>query len=278
MIIILFCCAAIIANDNLQPTKILPLKGDSGLIVSGSFAISLIYVSYAYTGWNAATYLSSELEDPQKTLPWILITGTSIVMILYVLLNFVFLKVAPIEAMKGQIEIGYIAATHAFGETGGYLTGLALALLLISTVSAMTLAGPRVLQMIGEDYYGLRLLARTNNDGIPTNAIYIQSSLAILFILTSSFESILVFAGFTLALNSFATVLSIFVLRIKRPDINRPYQISAFPLPPLIYLTLTGWTLCFVLIERPVEALVGIGMIISGLIFYFISERTKKKI
>jgi APA family basic amino acid/polyamine antiporter len=278
MIIILFCCAAIIANDNLQPTKIWLSKGDSGLIVSGSFAISLIYVSYAYTGWNAATYLSSELEDPQKTLPWILITGTSIVMILYVLLNFVFLKVAPIEAMKGQIEIGYIAATHAFGETGGYLTGLALALLLISTVSAMTLAGPRVLQMIGEDYYGLRLLARTNNDGIPTNAIYIQSSLAILFILTSSFESILVFAGFTLALNSFATVLSIFVLRIKRPDINRPYQISAFPLPPLIYLTLTGWTLCFVLIERPVEALVGIGMIISGLIFYFISERTKKKI
>ena len=199
-------------------------------------------------------------------------------MILYVLLNFVFLKVAPIEAMKGQIEIGYIAATHAFGETGGYLTGFALALLLISTVSAMTLAGPRVLQMIGEDYYGLRLLARTNNDGIPTNAIYIQSSLAILFILTSSFESILVFAGFTLALNSFATVLSIFVLRIKRPDINRPYQISAFPLPPLIYLTLTGWTLCFVLIERPVEALFGIGMIISGLIFYFISERTKKEI
>ena len=278
MIIILFCCAAIIANDNLQPTKIWPSKGDSVLIVSGSFAISLIYVSYAYTGWNAATYLSSELEDPQKTLPWILITGTSIVMILYVLLNFVFLKVAPIEAMKGQIEIGYIAATHAFGETGGYLTGFALALLLISTVSAMTLAGPRVLQMIGEDYYGLRLLARTNNDGIPTNAIYIQSSLAILFILTSSFESILVFAGFTLALNSFATVLSIFVLRIKRPDINRPYQISAFPLPPLIYLTLTGWTLCFVLIERPVEALFGIGMIISGLIFYFISERTKKEI
>ena len=278
MIIILFCCAAIIANDNLQPTKIWPSKGDSGLIVSGSFAISLIYVSYAYTGWNAATYLSSELKDPQKTLPWILITGTLIVMILYVLLNFVFLKVAPIEAMKGQIEIGYIAATHAFGETGGYLTGFALALLLISTVSAMTLAGPRVLQMIGEDYYGLRLLARTNNDGIPTNAIYIQSSLAILFILTSSFESILVFAGFTLALNSFATVLSIFVLRIKRPDINRPYQISAFPLPPLIYLTLTGWTLCFVLIERPVEALFGIGMIISGLIFYFISERTKKEI
>ena len=180
--------------------------------------------------------------------------------------------------MKGQLEIGYIAATQAFGETGGYLTGFALALLLISTVSAMTLAGPRVLQMIGEDYHGLRLLARTNNDGIPTNAIYIQSSLAILFILTSSFESILVFAGFTLALNSFATVLSIFVLRIKRPDISRPYQVSAFPLPPLIYLTLTGWTLGFVLIERPAEALVGIGMVISGLIFYFISERTKKKI
>ena len=165
-------------------------------------AVALIYVNYAYTGWNAATYLSSELEDPQRTLPIILFTGTMVVMLLYLALNFVFLSVAPAEAMRGQVEVGYIAARAAFGELGGKLTGLVLAALLISTVSAMTLAGPRVLQVIGEDFRALRYFARTNRDGIPARAIYAQTALSAIFILTSSFESVLVFAGFTLALNS----------------------------------------------------------------------------
>ena len=215
--------------------------------------------------------LSSELENPQRTLPGILMTGTLVVMLLYLALNFVFLWVAPMDAMAGQIEVGYIAARSAFGDVGGRLTGLVLALLLVSTVSAMTLAGPRVLQVIGEDFHALRLLSRTNKDGIPSTAIFVQSCLAVLFILTSSFESILIFAGFTLALNSFATVLGVFVLRWRQPDLPRPYRTFAYPLTPLIYLALTGWTLTFVLINKPVEGLFGLGIITAGLLFYFLS-------
>jgi APA family basic amino acid/polyamine antiporter len=158
---------------------------------------------------------------------------------------------------------------------GGRLTGLVLALLLVSTVSAMTIAGPRVLQVIGEDFHGLRFLARTNNDGIPSTAIYIQSTLTLLFILTSSFESILVFAGFTLAFNSLVTVLGIFVLRIRQPDLPRPYRTFAYPIPPLIYLALTGWTLYFVLVNRPTEGLWGLGIVATGIALYFLSARTE---
>jgi APA family basic amino acid/polyamine antiporter len=99
----------------------------------------------------------------------------------------------------------------------------------------------------------------------------VQSSLTILFILSSSFESILVFAGFTLALNSFATVLGVFVLRYRQPDLPRPYKTFMYPVPPLIYLALTGWTLYFVLVNRPVEGLFGLGIIAAGLVFYFLS-------
>jgi len=137
----------------------------------------------------------------------------------------------------------------------------------------MTLAGPRVLQVIGEDFKILRILASSNKDKIPTNAIYIQSLIAVIFILSSSFESILVFAGFTLALNSFATVLAIFVLRKMQPEIKRPYKTFAFPFPPLIYLVLTGWTLYFVLINRPVEVLFSFMIIASGGILYLISSK-----
>jgi APA family basic amino acid/polyamine antiporter len=270
-VILGFCLFAVAIVDQPQPVQFLPTAGDGAIMTSGAFAVALIYVSYAYTGWNAATYLSSELENPQRTLPVILISGTLVVMLLYVCLNFVFLYVAPMDDMSGQVEIGFIAAEAAFGDLGGRVTGLILALLLISTVSAMTIAGPRVLQVVGEDFSALRFLAYKNKDGLPSTAIYLQSSLAVLFILSSSFESILVFAGFTLALNSFATVLGIFVFRQRQPDVPRPYKTFLYPLPPLIYLSLTGWTLWFVLINRPVEGLFGLGIIAAGLIFYFLS-------
>lgn len=271
-VIVVFCIAAFFVIDNPQPIQFLPASGDGALITSSAFAVSLIYVSYAYTGWNAATYLSSELEDPQRTLPGILLTGTLVVTVLYVALNFIFLYSAPVESMKGEVEVGFIAARSAFGQLGGQFTGLVLASLLISTVSAMTIAGPRVLQVIGEDFKALGFLAHRNKDGIPSRAIYVQSTLAVVFILSASFESILVFAGFTLALNSFATVTGVFVLRQQQPDLPRPYRTFLYPIPPIIYLALTGWTLWFVLMNRPVEGLFGLGIIGSGLLVYVLSR------
>ena len=276
-VIVVFCVAALMFVGEPQPIGFLPVAGDGEQLFSAEFAVALIYVSYAYTGWNAATYLSSELENPQRTLPIILFSGTFVVMLLYVALNYVFLSVAPLDAMRGEVEVGYIAARAAFGETGGKLTGLVLAALLISTVSAMTLAGPRVLQVVGEDFRALRYFARTNRDGIPAVAIFTQTALSVIFILTASFESILVFAGFTLALNSFVTVLSIFVLRWRQPRLPRPYRTFGYPLTPLVYLALTGWTLTFVLVNKPVEGLFGLGVIASGLVFYFVSARASSE-
>ena len=195
------------------------------------------------------------------------------VTILYVALNYVFLSVAPVDDMSGQIEIGFIAAESAFGPTGGRFAGVALALLLISTVSAMTLAGPRVLQVIGEDFPTLKFLSRTNRDGLPYFAIRTQSALAIVFIVTSGFESILVFAGFTLALNSFVTVLGVFVLRWRQPDLPRPYRTFGYPFTPIVYLILTGWTLGYVLYNRPAEGAFGLALIVSGGIVYGLSAR-----
>lgn len=263
-----FCAAAFIAGGPAEPVRFLPSAEDGPFLASGAFAVALIYVSYAYTGWNAATYLSGEIENPQRELPRILMTGTLVVMALYVALNVVFLRAAPAEAMRGQIEIGFIAARHLFGEEAARATGLILALLLVSTVSAMTMAGPRVLHAIGEDFPTFSFLGRTNAAGVPARAILFQSALAILFILTSSFQSILIFAGFAIALNSFAAVLGLFVLRRRRPDLARPYRVLAYPLTPLVYLALTGWTLTYVLLNKPAEGLFALGVIGAGFVFY----------
>ncbi len=272
-VIVVFCIAALALKGSWESLPLTPQAGDAKLLTSGAFAVSLIYVSYAYTGWNAATYLSSEMDNPQRILPKILVVGTAVVMVLYVALNFTFLKVAPVEDMVGQIEIGYIAAKSAFGPVGAQFTGLVLAILLISTVSAMTLAGPRVLQVIGQDFRAFKALGATNKSDIPARAILFQSGLALIFVLTSSFDKILVFAGFTLGLNSFITVLGLFVLRWRQPKLERPFKVPLFPLVPLIYLSLTGWTLLYVLIKRPEEALMGLGVIGFGLAFYFVTKK-----
>ena len=270
--IILFIVSGIYLVDTPQPVTFVPNDENVPLLFTASFAVSLIYVNYAYTGWNAATYISSELESPQRTLPGILLSGTLIVTLIYVLLNFLFMYSTPITEMEGQIEIGVIAAQAIWGETGATIMGISMALLLISTVSAMTIAGPRVLQVIGEDYHFFKSLGKTNEDGIPARAIWLQTVLALFFVVTASFESILIFSGFALALNNLLAVAGIFVSRKRHPDLERPYKTWLFPLTPILYCTLTLWTLIYLALERPIEILASLGIITAGVVFYFFSR------
>ena len=268
-----FCGAVWWRLDQGQPVVFRPVAGDGALIASSAFAVALIYVNYAYAGWNAATYLTGEIEAPQRNLPRALVLGTGVVALIYLLLNFTFLCAAPISAMQGQVEIGYIVAERAFGAAGGAFMGALLAGLLISTVSAMILAGPRVMQTIGQDFSAFRLLARTNRQGLPVAAIGAQSLLALIFIWTASFESILVFAGFSLGLCAFLAVAGVFVLRRRQPDLPRPYRVTAYPLPPLIYLGITGWTLFYILKERPHEAWMSLLLIAAGVAGHWLCRR-----
>ena len=276
LLIVLFCLLALTFVKNPTALSFLPAAGDGAIITSGAFAVALIYVNYAYTGWNAATYLSSELENPQQSLPRILGMGTAIVVVMYVMLNFTFLRVAPADAMAGQVELGYIAATYVFGEIGAKVMGIVLALLLISTVSAMVLSGPRVLHVIGEDYPIFKKLGKRNQHGVPATAIYIQSVLAIIFVVTASFEQILVFAGFTMGLNSMLAVVGLFVLRRKSPQLERPYKVFAYPIVPLFYVSLMAWTLVFTFIEKPRVSSMSVVIVLLGYICYLLVTRVQK--
>jgi APA family basic amino acid/polyamine antiporter len=140
------------------------------------------------------------------------------------------------------------------------------------------MAGPRAFQVIGEDYPLFKVLAKTNKNNIPIYAIIFQSALSVLFVLTSSFEFILVFAGFTLGVSNFATVLGVIVLRKTQPDLLRPYKTWLYPLTPILYLCLMGWTLIYIIIEKPQEALMSLGVIVLGVILYFVSNLYRKEV
>lgn len=268
IVILAISVAGLALVAEFQPVSLLPRAGDTSALTSSAFAVSLIYVSYAYTGWNVATYMTDELERPQHSLPRVLFAGAFSVMLLYILLNAVFLLTTPMAKMIGEVEVGVIASRHVFGQTGAMLTGAVLGVLLVSTVSAMTIAGPRVLQVIGQDIRPLHFLAKSNADGMPTNAVLVQSGLALIFVVTATFDQVLVFAGFTLALNSLFAVFGLFVLRVRQPDLARPFKVPFYPVLPLIYLGLTIWTLVYVALERPQEVAVSAALIGSGLVFY----------
>lgn len=276
MLILFFIGAALFYTPVHQAFSLFPPQAaDWKAVLSPSFAVSLIYVSYAYSGWNAAAYISSEIREPQRNLPRALLTGTVAVMLLYVALNFSFLKVAPLSAMAGKPEVGYVAAGYIFGETGGKLMGLLISLLLVSTISAMIFAGPRVVQTMGEDLPPLGWLARRNVRNIPLNGTLFQSGLTLFFIFTSSFEAVLTYSGFVLSLFTFLSVLGLFVLRIRRPDLPRPYRTWGYPVTPLIFLGLTLWTLFFIFRDKTTESLYGLGTVALGLVLYALLRKKK---
>ncbi|NVO85501.1 APC family permease [Hymenobacter terrestris] len=248
---------------------------DWSLLLSPAFAVSLIFVSYAYSGWNAAVYLTGEIDQPQRNLPRILLTGTTLVLVLYVALNFIFLYSTPISALKGQVEVGFVAATSLFGPGGGRLMGGLIAALLVSTISSMIFAGPRIVQVMGEDLPALRFLAKRSAAGVPVRALLFQLALTLLFVFKSSFAQVVVYAGFILTLFTFLTVLGLFVLRLRQPELVRPYRAWGYPLTPLLFLLLNGWTLWYIARDKPTETLYGLATLVAGLLVYGLSRLRK---
>ncbi len=246
-------------------------------IVSPAFAISLFFVSYSYSGWNAAAYIAGEMKNPGKNIPRSLIIGTLIVTALYILTTYVFLKVIPIEAMTGKIEIGYIFGNQIFGEKTSIIMGLLFSLLLLSTVSSMIITGPRVTQVMGEDYTILKWFSKISGREIPVRAIIIQAAISVIYVLTSTFEQVITIIGFTLNLFTLLAVIGMMLNR-RRGNPLGTYRIKLYPVLPIIFILINVWILVYGLIYRPVESLTGIGTSLAGLVFYFIDKKYKNKL
>ena len=268
LIIVLVGAAFMLVDP--QPVSFAPRASELGMVFGGNFAVSLMYVMYAYAGWNAATYIVNDIKDPQRNVPRSLLIGTALVTVLYTGLNAAFLWAAPIDQLKGELEIGLIAGQAIFGPTGGKVMALFIALGLISAISALTWAGPRVTQMMGEDYPLLRWFGKANAQGVPANATGFQAALVGLLLLTATFEQVLIYIQFVITLSSFLTVLTMMILRIREPDLPRPYRAWGYPLTPLLFLCITGFTLVKVFTQRPLESLAGMATLLLGLALYFV--------
>ncbi len=244
-------------------------------IFGAAFAVSLVYVMYSYSGWNASTYIIDEIDDPKHTLPRSIIIATLAVTVLYIALNAVFLYTTPIDKMAGQTEVALIAGKHIFGDSGGALIAGLICFGLLSTISAMTWIGPRVTVVMGEDFSTFRIFSKKLKNGVPAYALLLQTSIVTVLLLTQTFESIVNYIQFSLTLSSFLTVLGVIVLRFTQPDLPRPYKTWGYPITPIIFLGVTFWMMAYLLLEKTTESLAGLATIIIGFLVYVISAKQK---
>jgi APA family basic amino acid/polyamine antiporter len=251
-----------------QDLTLLPVTSDLKAVISPAFAISLVYVFYAYSGWNSASYIAGEIQNPERNLPLSLFIGTAIVSLFYVLINFIFLYTVPIHELAGQIDVGYLSAKAIFGRAGGTIMTFLICLALISSLSSLIMVGPRVTQAMSQDGKFFAFFSLTNRRGAPAAAIVLQSSVAILLTLTATFNAVLTYVGFTLALCSCLAVLGVILLRIKDPKRARPFKAWGYPATPAVFLLLYGWMLCYLFIDRPLPSTFGLLTVASGLVFY----------
>jgi len=255
-----------------QPISFVPSARDLDHLLSAPFAISLVFVMYSYSGWNAATYIVNEVREPERSLPLSLLLATLIVLVVSVALNAVFLYTTPIQSMAGQLDVALIASKHIFSEAGSQIVSLLICIGLISSISAMMWVGPRVTMTMGEDISALRLFARTTKAGVPRAAILFQLAVSSVLLFTQTFEAVLDFIQFTLTACTFLAVLGVIVLRRTQPLLPRPYLVWGYPITPVIFLTVTAFMTYYLITQRPVQSLTGLLMMLAGFVVYGISH------
>jgi len=252
----------------------LPARHDLHLMTGSAFAISLVYVMYSYSGWNASTYIVNEIRDPVRNVPRSVCTGTLVVLVLYVALNAAFLRTTPIHTLAGQLEVGLLAGRQIFGTAGGQAVAALICLGLVSSVSSMVWIGPRVTVAMGEDLPGLALLATKSRNGAPHVALIVQALIATGLLLTGTFQGVLVYIQVALILFSALTVLGVIVLRIREPALPRPYRTWGYPVTPLLFLVVSAFMIFYTVQTMPWQSLAGLATIMAGLLVYFFTGGT----
>lgn len=240
-------------------------------VIMPGFAVSLIYVFYAYTGWNSAAYIIEEVDHPEKNLPKALIWATFSVMVVYLLLQMVFLRHASIAQLIGKVEVADIAFGNLFGATGALWVSFFIGIQLIATISGYAWIGPRITYAMAKDFKLWKPLAKVNTNGIPVRSILLNTGISLILFLSGSFEQIMLYAGFVLQLMGTITVYS--SLRIKKEiGFKSPFK----PWLQYSYIIFSSGVMIYLFWDRPMESFAGLGILALGLLIFLFDKKTEQ--
>jgi APA family basic amino acid/polyamine antiporter len=242
--------------------------GDSQSYSSGwrTAGLSLMWIMFAYSGWNASAYIGSEIKDPRKSLPLSLTLGTGIVILLYLCLNALYVYAVPAEEMKGVIAIGGLTASRLFGGPAETAISALIAFALLSSISALIILGPRVYYAMAKDGYFFKTFSEIHPVfRVPSKSIILQCLIAVIMVMSGTFDQILTYMGFCLGIFPIFAVVGVFKLRRSNAGL---YRMPGYPLPPLVFAAASVMILVLAYLERPVESSIAVVTVALGIPFY----------
>jgi basic amino acid/polyamine antiporter, APA family len=243
-------------------------KAEPGMPI---FGLIFLIIMFSFSGWNGASYIAGEIKNPEKILPKALFWGTLLTMIIYLALNVVFLISAPGEALMGKQAIGVISAKHLFGGHIYIFFALAIAIILLSSISVEMMIGPRVYYAMAKDNMTFKHLGRVSKRfQTPSFAILTQTFLSIIYVFIGNATMLMEYMGFALGIFPILTVIGLVYLRIKHPEIERPYRVPFFPVIPLIYILSSSVMMIAGFMAWTYTSKVAIGCIILGIVVFYI--------
>ncbi|MDP3002425.1 MAG: amino acid permease [Bacteroidales bacterium] len=249
----------------------------SGGGVSSGFAgwktigLSLMWIMFAYSGWNASTYLGAEIKNPSKILPRSLILGTGIVIFLYLGINVLYLYGINPQEMKGVISVGGLVMGKLFGQSADTLFSLLIAFALFSSLSAFIIIGPRVYYSMAKDGLFFKSVAKIHPKfQVPSNSIILQCLIAIILALSGTFEQVLTYMGFALGIFPILTVMGVIKLRKDNPAAIR---MAGYPYTQILYVTTGVLILVLSFLERPAESSIALLVVAVGVPAYYIFKK-----
>ncbi len=235
-----------------------------------TIGLALMWIMFAYSGWNASTYMGSEVMNPARNIPRSLITGTLFVTVIYFLLNILYVYAVPAGEMEGVISIGGLTANKLFNRTLDQFFSLFIALILLSAISVLVMIGPRVYYAMATSGHFFIPARRINRANVPGIAILMQSGLAVIYIASGTFDQIITFLSFSLGIFPILAVIGVFKLRMKRQSV---IKMPGYPVLPALFIVFSIAVLILAFLERPVESSISLTVILLGIPIYYLLKK-----
>lgn len=256
-------------------------KPISGTILIGAIAAAMVGSIFSSDAWNNVTFIAGEIKNPRRNIGLSLFMGTLIVSIIYVLANLMYLYVLPAKgadsiAFPEGGRVAVAASDKIFGPDGSTVIAIMIMISTFGCNNGLILAGARVYYTMAKDGLFFRQAGQLNKNAVPQWALWAQAAVASLLCLSGSYNNLLTMISFVVVIFYALTIAGIFILRKKRPDIERPYKAAGYPILPIIYIAM-GLTFCvFLAIFEPLYSLWGLAIVLAGIPIYFIAVAGKR--
>ena len=251
-----------------------------GSIKLGTATTQLFYVMFAYSGWNAASYLAGEVRDPGRTLPRSLLLGAGLVVVLYLALNLTFAYAVPLAdvGFDNAERVPQLAVENLFGPRASSVFSVLLGLTFLATVSAFIITGPRVYYAMASDGLFPSIAGRVSPKGqVPAYAMLLQSACAVIILFVTDFQNLYKYASVGLSLFALLFIAAVYVLRWRRPEMERPFRVPGYPVVPAIFMVVILFMAVFAFIQWRKPSLFSLGSILAGVPVYYIWSSLRRR-